>query len=58
MYEHEQYIAAKKDLPERGKRVRTPRGEGKVVRLNPLRQEVLVDLGESGVQRFDEQDIE
>jgi len=26
--------------------------------LNPLRQEVLVDLGESGVQRFDEQDIE
>lgn len=58
MYEHEQYIAAKEDLPERGKRVRTPRGEGKVVRLNPLRQEVLVDLGESGVQRFDEQDIE
>lgn len=57
MYEHEQYIRAKEDLPQRGKQVRTPRGEGKVVRLNPLQNEVHVDLGESGVQTFDHQEI-
>ena len=36
MYEYEQYVEAKKTLPKRGKMVSTPKGEGKVIRLNPL----------------------
>lgn len=58
MYEHEQYVDAKKDLPERGKQVNTPRGEGEVIRVSPLQKIVHVDLGDSGVQRFDEEEIE
>lgn len=58
MYEHEQYIDAKEDLPKCGKKVTTPRGEGEVVRLNPLRKEVHVDLGESGIQRFENEEVE
>ncbi len=57
-YEHEQYVQAKSELPGRGRHVRTPRGEGKVVRLNVLQKEVHVDLGESGVQTFDHRDIQ
>ena len=58
MYEHEQYIEAKKTLPKRGKMVTTPRGDGKVVRLNPLSQRISVDLGEAGIQEFDSEEVE
>ena len=58
MYEHEQYVEAKKSLPKHGKMVTTPRGEGKVVRLNPLGQKVSVDLGEAGIQDFDNDEVE
>lgn len=58
MYEHEQYVDAKKDLPERGRQVNTPRGEGEVIRVNPLQKVIHVDLGESGVQRFEEGEID
>ncbi len=57
MHEHAQYLEAKKNLPKRGKRVITPQGEGKVVRLNPLSQVVSVDLGEDGIIDFDQEDI-
>ncbi len=57
MYEQEQYLEAKKNLPKRGKKVITPKGEGKVVRLNPLSQVVSVDLGEDGIIDFDQEDI-
>jgi cell fate regulator YaaT (PSP1 superfamily) len=57
MHEQEQYLEAKKNLPKRGKRVITPQGEGKVVRLNPLSQVVSVDLGEDGIIDFDQEDI-
>ena len=46
IYEYEQYVQARAELPKRGKRVRTPRGDGKVVDVFPLREGVLVDLGE------------
>ncbi|MCJ7717918.1 MAG: signal peptidase II, partial [Anaerolineales bacterium] len=58
MYEHEQYVEARKTLPKRGKMVSTPRGEGKVIRLNPLGQKVSVDLGEAGIQEFDHDEVE
>ncbi len=47
VYEYEQYVAARKALPRRGKRVGTPRGEGKVLDVNPLKQTVFVEVGEA-----------
>jgi cell fate regulator YaaT (PSP1 superfamily) len=41
-YEYEQYAEARKLLPKRNKRVLTPRGEGKVVDVSPLKQSVMV----------------
>ncbi len=51
-HEHELYVEAQKRLPKRGKRVVTPQGEGKVVRLSPLQGTVMVNLGEAGYQEF------
>lgn len=58
MHEHEQYKEAKKNLPKQGKRVNTPRGEGKVIRLNALSQKISVDLGEDGIHDFDPDEVE
>ena len=44
IYEYEQYVAARKELPKRGKRVVTPDGEGKVLDSFPMRNMVLVEL--------------
>jgi len=44
VYEYEQYVAARKELPKRNKRVVTPRGEGKVVDVIPMSDSVLVLL--------------
>jgi cell fate regulator YaaT (PSP1 superfamily) len=44
IYEYEQYVAARKELPKRGKRVVTPDGEGKVLDCYPLRNVILVEL--------------
>jgi cell fate regulator YaaT (PSP1 superfamily) len=49
VYEYEQYVAARKSLPKRNKRVVTAQGEGKVVDVYPLKQAVLVEL-ETGVR--------
>jgi cell fate regulator YaaT (PSP1 superfamily) len=50
IYEYEQYVEARKNLPKRGKRVETAKGEGKVVDVYPLRQGVVVLL-DTGVQQ-------
>ena len=42
IYEYEQYVEARKQLPKRNKRVVTPRGEGKVVDVLPLSGRVMV----------------
>ncbi len=44
VYEYEQYVAAKKTLPKRGKRIGTPHGEGKVRDVRVLRDSVIVDV--------------
>lgn len=44
VYEYEQYAEARKTLPRIKKRVGTPRGEGKVIDLNPLKQTVIVQV--------------
>ena len=38
--------------------VSTPRGEGKIIRLNPLSQKISVDLGEADIQDFDLDEME
>jgi cell fate regulator YaaT (PSP1 superfamily) len=48
VYEYEQYVEARKQLPKRGKRVVTPLGEGKVADIYPLKEAVIVEL-ETGV---------
>ena len=51
VYEYEQYVEARKQLPKRGKRVVTPVGAGKVVDVLALRESVIVELEEGGAQR-------
>jgi cell fate regulator YaaT (PSP1 superfamily) len=46
LYEYEQYVQARKQLPKPGRQVGTPHGEGKVVSLFPLKQTALINLGE------------
>ncbi len=50
VYEYEQYVEARSKLPRRNKRVGTPHGEGRVLDQLPLRDAVLVDVGE-GVRK-------
>ena len=45
-YEYETYCALKKNFPRIGKRVKTPQGEGKVVKHNALTGTVSVQLDE------------
>src|SRR5512143_3061231 len=44
IYEYEQYVQARKQLPKRSKRVVTPRGEGKVIDVLPMTNKVMVLL--------------
>ena len=46
VYEYEQYVEAKKQLPKVGKTIGTPHGEGRVVDVRPLRDSVIVQVGE------------
>ncbi len=46
VYEYEQYVEARKQLPRVGKIIGTPHGEGKVIDLRPLRDSVMVLVGE------------
>jgi cell fate regulator YaaT (PSP1 superfamily) len=46
IYEYEQYLEARKTLPKRNKRIGTPKGQGKVVDLNPLKQTAIVLIDE------------
>jgi cell fate regulator YaaT (PSP1 superfamily) len=46
IYEYEQYVQARKQLPKRNKLVGTPHGEGKVLDVHPLQDAVTVLVGE------------
>lgn len=48
VYEYEQYVKARKQLPKLKKRVVTPLGEGKVVDVLPMKQAVVVKLEGEG----------
>jgi cell fate regulator YaaT (PSP1 superfamily) len=58
VYEYEQYVEARKQLPKRNKRVITPQGEGKVLDVFPLKETVLVELDQGTVVEFPHADIE
>lgn len=58
VYEYEQYVEARKQLPKRGKRVITPGGEGKVVDVYPLKQAVVVELDKGIQQEFPHSEIQ
>ncbi|MBN2306226.1 MAG: hypothetical protein JXQ72_17220 [Anaerolineae bacterium] len=55
LYEYEQYVQARKELPKRNKRVGTPLGEGKVIDVHPLQDAVSVLIEDTRhlVQRED-----
>lgn len=52
VYEYEQYVEARKQLPKRNKRVVTPQGEGRVLDVYPLKETVLVELDRGFQQEF------
>jgi cell fate regulator YaaT (PSP1 superfamily) len=58
VYEYEQYVAARKELPKRNKRVVTPLGEGRVVDMLPLQMIVIVELPEVGRREFERDQLE
>lgn len=47
IYEYEQYVEARKQLPKRNKRVGTPHGEGRVIDVHPLQDAVTVVVEET-----------
>lgn len=55
VFEYEQYVEARRQLPRRNKRVGTPHGEGRVLDQLPLRDAVLVEVGE-GVRKVVERE--
>ena len=62
IYEYEQYVEARKQLPKRNKRVVTPKGEGKVIDVLPMTNKVMVLIeGEEGkrfIETFDREDLQ
>ncbi len=46
IYEYEQYVEARRHLPKKNAIVGTPQGQGKVVDLLPMRDSVMVLIGE------------
>ncbi len=54
VYEYEQYVAARKTLPKRNKLVTTPRGPGKVMDVNPMKESVFVAVQDGDNMRVHE----
>jgi len=54
IYEYEQYVEARKQLPKRNKRVITPKGEGKVIDILPMSNKVVVLIENEEGKRFRE----
>jgi len=57
-YEYDTYAEARKGLPRPKKFVKTPLGEGRVIKVNPLKETVLVNLGERGTKEFSKEEIQ
>ncbi|GAB4509192.1 MAG: hypothetical protein OHK0046_03750 [Anaerolineae bacterium] len=57
VYEYEQYVEARKQLPKRNKKVGTPLGEGKVIDVHPLSDSVTVYIEEEGRRTFKREEL-
>jgi len=57
IYEYENYLEARKNMPKKNKKVMTPDGEGKVVDLQPLAGKVIVEIPERGRREFLSEDV-
>lgn len=57
VYEYEQYVEARKRLPNRGKIIVTPKGNGKVLDVIPLKDAVYVELEQGGQFEFLREEI-
>ena len=55
VYEYEQYVMARKSLPSRNKEIGTPHGKGTVVDILPLKESVLVQVGDQQFEVHREQ---
>ncbi|MDL1910285.1 stage 0 sporulation protein [Chloroflexi bacterium CFX6] len=62
IYEYEQYVEARKQLPKRNKKVVTPKGEGKVIDILPMSNQVVVLIedaeGKRSRETFTKDDIQ
>lgn len=58
VYEFEQYVEARKNLPKRGKIVVTPQGEGKVIDMQPLSGLMLVEIPGMGSRWYSLSEIQ
>jgi len=56
-YEHETYEEFKKGLPKVGKEIRTPKGEGVVLKFNPLSENVCVMYKDETVEEVPRDEI-
>ncbi|HPQ40968.1 MAG TPA: stage 0 sporulation family protein [bacterium] len=56
-YEHHFYAEQVRAMPKIGKRVMTPKGEGRIRQLNILKGLVLVDLAEGEMEEFAASDV-
>ncbi len=56
VYEYEQYVAARQQLPKKNKRIGTPYGEGRVLDVLPLQDAVLVAIAD-GMQIVKREEI-
>jgi len=54
IFEYEQYVQARKHLPKRNKKVITPKGEGKVIDLMPMSNQIVVLIENEEGKRFRE----
>lgn len=58
VYEYEQYVEARRHLPKKNKRVITPRGEGKVIDVVPLKETVIVALDDGERAEFRREEVQ
>ena len=56
-YEDEIYSEVLQGLPKKGKRIMTPQGEGRVVEIRALSEEIVVDFRESGKKIYTKEEI-
>jgi cell fate regulator YaaT (PSP1 superfamily) len=56
-YESDYYAEVKKKLPRRGKVIDTPRGPGKVTRLDMLKETVFVELDNQEIVEFSHEEL-